>query len=764
MRITKNTNTIISAIVCFFMLVGNAYAQEQGLRWSMWHEGHQYFGGRGLPDKVFDSYIDSMGNTYIFGQFGKDARLGENGPYICPMDSISGYVVGNAYGCFLAKIDSAGTILWCKSVRGATQNHLSNAWNMVVKDDRITIAFGTRFNYSPYSYIASESWLYFCDTLITTVGDHFYKNEDVTYFVTMDLDGNRIDVHDVRLWAKSYPSSSAFYAFDFGGSGNSRFAIDEDDCIHIFSCTEGSRISEDSLHKAYIIVDGDTNRQYPLNIHTQNGRYCLPSVYYKMSSDWHLLEMHPMIDTIVGYQPLDDLSFNGLYVERTVVEGDHLYINGHFSSDDDAFRIAETMTDTDTFSAIVYLDSIHYLKVENIVDFAFMPFLMKLNKNGEIVWVRHLYTECSNDFPHNYGSYGRLGLALDEDNVYSQQLAYFGHPVIFYLDSAHAIPLADIQTPTHIVIVGYDKITGDPIDYYYMDPTAEGTRSQSLAIMGDELIQDVSFLYLNRTEQTGCRKSELCRINKYTKEVSRSEPITFSAYNAIRNMSINENGWVFRSFTGDCARVGDSVSVGPTCEASIMTFFYDSVLDTRIKPCPQVDSLRGSRADLYAATLSWRSRFSHAGYEVAYIPDGGSWDAAATLATSDTSATITLPDDRCYQFRIRGRCGGRRVEASPWSSPITLCPEVGIADVEHLAVTLTPNPTTGMVRIVSTEPMRQVVIYDLSGKEVYGSTDNGQRTTASDLELNLSDLPQGSYIVKVVTTTDRYEYLKLIKK
>lgn len=756
MKIPKNSNILFIAIVFFLMLIGNAYAQEQGFRWGKWSMGRDIQGGGGMPDRVVDSYVDSVGNTYIFGVFGKDARLGENGPYICPMDSITGYSVGNVFGCFLAKIDSLGTILWCRSVRGATQNHLTIPWNMVVKDDKITIAFDARFNYNIYSPNDPANWIYFCDTLIRTAGAHFYKNEPVTYFVTLDLDGNRIDVHDVRLWAKIAPETALFYPYRLGGLENSRFAIDEDDCVHLFTCTTGANICDDSLHKAYIIVDGDTNRQYPLNIHTQNGQYCLPSVYYKMSSDWLLLEMHPMIDTIVGCQPLDDISLEALCIENVVADGGDLYINGHFESND-AGRIALNWTDTDTFSVTVYLDSIHYLKIDNLRDFGIMPFLIKLNKHGQIVWVQQIYTESPNDELGNFFSNGHDGLAVDENYVYRKWWAGYLHdyrtnPNYYYLDSAHTIPMVN-HTSDHALITSYDKQTGTPIDYYYVD-TLNKHFSERLAILGDLLVLDVAFPLLY--------KSELCKINKYTKEVTKSMPITYSWTSITpKSMSINSNGWIFRSSTGEGARVFDSIPVSPTQETSIMSFFYDPSLDMRIKPCPQVDSLWGSMTVQHTATLSWHSQFSHIGYEVAYIPDGDSWDNATTIEVAGDAATIDLPDDHCYQFRLRGLCDGRREATSAWSDPVTLCPEVGIADVEHLTAAITPNPTTGMVRITSSEPMRQVVIYDLSGKEVQNSD---HRTPITELTLDLSTLPEGSYIVKITTTTGNTLHRKLIKK
>ncbi|MBP5327847.1 MAG: hypothetical protein J6Y98_08055, partial [Bacteroidales bacterium] len=104
----------IILLAVFVVLSSSAHAQEQGFRWGKWSAGQLTNMGN-LMDKVVDSYIDSVGNTYIFGRCGMSARLGGNGPYINPMDSIQGYSVGNIHGVFLAKIDTLGNVLWCKS-------------------------------------------------------------------------------------------------------------------------------------------------------------------------------------------------------------------------------------------------------------------------------------------------------------------------------------------------------------------------------------------------------------------------------------------------------------------------------------------------------------------------------------------------------------------------------------------------------------------------------------------------------------------------
>ena len=109
-------------LAAFVVLSLATHAQEQGLRWGKWSAGRKI--GNSLMDRVVDSYIDSIGNTYIFGAFGMDARLGENGPQICPLDTGAaemGYMIEKSQGVFLAKIDSLVNILWCVSSRKATQ-------------------------------------------------------------------------------------------------------------------------------------------------------------------------------------------------------------------------------------------------------------------------------------------------------------------------------------------------------------------------------------------------------------------------------------------------------------------------------------------------------------------------------------------------------------------------------------------------------------------------------------------------------------------
>src|SRR5574344_1097264 len=110
---SNNITKVFFICILFFcgMLANVAQAQEQGYRWGKWIAGQTTSSGA-LGDEIVDSYIDSLGNTYMLGNFRTDARLGEDAPYICPMDGgVPGYRIGINYGVFLANIDATATVV-----------------------------------------------------------------------------------------------------------------------------------------------------------------------------------------------------------------------------------------------------------------------------------------------------------------------------------------------------------------------------------------------------------------------------------------------------------------------------------------------------------------------------------------------------------------------------------------------------------------------------------------------------------------------------
>ena len=702
-------------LAAFAVLPLAAHAQEQGFRWGKMSVGEEI--GNSIIDRVVDSYVDNVGNTYIFGTFGMLARLYDDGslsPLICPMDLCAlemGYMIEESQGVFLAKIDSLGNILWCKSARNGSRNSGCVPWdNMVMKDNRITIAFDNTYGSEAWN------WFYFFDTMLIEPSGQFHTSDVRTYFVTFDLNGNRLDYHSIQLFAYTDPEYTNFFNTPLSGQGqlNHRgyFLGDKDDNIHIFAC--GDFYGEDSLHKAYIIVDNDTNRRYPLNIRTLNGKFYSSTVYYKLNSSWNLVDSRFLIDSITVWSPSGS-HYANINIEKAIIDGDVIYANCFFNSNDCYFSI-------DTLSVRVYLDSVHYLRIDNTIDWqGGMPCLLKLNKDGEIVWTQQLYNENESTLiPNvNYGDAG--GVATDEENVYVYYLPDIGYDTKFYLDSLHntRLPQSTLHAHSYCLVVSYNRNTGLPVDYYVVDTVNDCNMSHnSLAVLGDELLLDVFFGFNHYIKETA-----LCKINKYTKEVTRSLSIRYGSVASSINMSVNSHGWVFRGEFGDNPRVYDSIFLFPGHyqAASVMTLFYDSSLDLhRPKPCSPVDSLWSDGTVGNTVTLSWSSSASHPGYELAYTPETGSWDNATIVETSVTTLAVTLPDDGCHLFRVRAMCDGNRVAHSAWSNSITVCPGVGIGEADgSSAITIYPNPFLQRVTIVvqNGEPLAETAtLTDLTGR------------------------------------------------
>ena len=134
-------------------------------------------------------------------------------------------------------------------------------------------------------------------------------------------------------------------------------------------------------------------------------------------------------------------------------------------------------------------------------------------------------------------------------------------------------------------------------------------------------------------------------------------------------------------------------------------------------------------------------------------------DAAVWCDTTSFMMTgLDLQTD--YRAFVRGICiyEGDTVRTGwmsvPFSTPDTAT--VGIAEAERLSVSIAPNPTSGRVRVSADEPMRQVAVYDMAGKEVSVTVVDGQQSTADgewSTDIDLADLPNGTYIVKVATKT-----------
>ena len=140
--------------------------------------------------------------------------------------------------------------------------------------------------------------------------------------------------------------------------------------------------------------------------------------------------------------------------------------------------------------------------------------------------------------------------------------------------------------------------------------------------------------------------------------------------------------------------------------------------------------------------------------------------------------TIRLSKDKGHHYTIRNVVGADGTDISGCEQDTTFfvvsCqghniyrikgpdfPNVGIEDHEHgMKVSVTPNPLTDYVRIISEQPVQRVWIIDVTGR-VFDLKD--LTIPQTDFRLNTSSWPSGLYLLELLTSKGRIT-AKIVKK
>ena len=85
---------------------------------------------------------------------------------------------------------------------------------------------------------------------------------------------------------------------------------------------------------------------------------------------------------------------------------------------------------------------------------------------------------------------------------------------------------------------------------------------------------------------------------------------------------------------------------------------------------------------------------------------------------------------------------------------------VGVETHNEILFSVFPNPTTGMLYVQSSEPAQQIVIYDLSGRQLMSC--NGQAEQLNTI--NVNSLTSGVYFIRIFTTEQHSSVSKFIKQ
>ena len=95
---------------------------------------------------------------------------------------------------------------------------------------------------------------------------------------------------------------------------------------------------------------------------------------------------------------------------------------------------------------------------------------------------------------------------------------------------------------------------------------------------------------------------------------------------------------------------------------------------------------------------------------------------------------------------------------SSWASVTPTATGINAISFEN-EITIYPNPVKNTLNIKSNEPLKQIIIYDLTGK----SLKTKENYNENNLTINISDLSKGIYFIQTISTTGKTFTTKFIK-
>ena len=157
--------------------------------------------------------------------------------------------------------------------------------------------------------------------------------------------------------------------------------------------------------------------------------------------------------------------------------------------------------------------------------------------------------------------------------------------------------------------------------------------------------------------------------------------------------------------------------------------------------CRPVENLQFVRTGRRAGTLTWIPDTLQSLWQVSV----GLVDRDVSEAFFDTLVTAPFLDidssmaPTVFTAHVRAICGEDYL--SVWVS-VTADPYVSVSQTMAPDIQLVPNPADGLVRVVSSDGLRGIEVYDMTGRRMLAFT-----ATSTEVSFNVSDWSAGTYIV-----------------
>ena len=810
------------AIALFFtlLLAGRAGAQETSeFRWA-----RSFRGETCRPyniESIYRTIWDSAGNLYMYGAAAPGSEW--NGKRMLDSDTLTWQHC--KMSLFVAKIDTCGNMVWCKSARGSCRQDARstesayNVFDMDMRNGKIYI-FG-ELAFSPdYEWRRDSAWLFFFDTLYKGIIDYstpsyydvhgypFEASEVKTnpsywhFFAVFDMEGNLIDRHSFYL-SQSH-GTSPNYLGNVAGSESinvGHFRIDSEGNVCMFT-NISHPIEWDSVVRPYMVVAEDTTGTH-IPLFPSEYRGPMQTLFLKFDTNWNLIETKPLMEYSYGNHVRGP---GGIVPTSMDIDEDNdIYLSGYAGD----FKSRRSYPQ-DSFPTYLYMDSAHSLKLEGkLMQKDNTPFMAKYDSNGNLLWLTQAaYTDWTIDSTMYRINPGKCH--HDATAVYTTLTAFPGinnnvYPDepdmhLFYFDSAHTDTFPDLRRQNggstfYFVdqLLAFDKETGELTRHWLLDSVSSESASRSIeqchavqALPWDNSVATVKF---SRVEYGAF---DLVKVNLDNDSVTQGQRIWWSG----GNVNVHPEGWVLREsqvvageggpewmFTGS-----DTVVSGN----HIVSLYYDSTLDLRRRyRCPAPTGLTVTRTTDSTALLTWEATEGNALWVVSHGPEGtppeeGTVDTVAgvpeiTLTGLDGNMRYNVFVKAVCEYtpqRFPGYQGSypSRPPLSHWAGPegVDTLTHTGINPVEDAEAlfTLSPNPATGRVVVVvghtpqslrdSSPNLGEQLI---TIRDAAGHEVLRQAAPAGQktIELDLSGLPAGTYFV-TLTTKDRSATRRLVLK
>ena len=748
------------SLFIFFALSLSAFAQTTGGEWK-WARAFGGTDGNSFGNSIKQVEYDADGNTYIVGDYGQFGCWDDGQPIV----NNSTVSAGNQTKMLVAKFDSVGTLLWSKVVQNSYGT--TDFMNLQLTDSSL-IVFGTT-RLEDRTAVRQNTWLYFFDTLI--------RSQDVaatpeaqrhppfafgwwTFVTTLDLDGNvQSSVFLERRLRPSYSSSGSYRrrseTFLPGGGVLNR----DSEGNYVIICQQKSDGQEEDplwilVHKQDTTTNSFVTDTFDIFLpgSTEKPEGIAYLTFFKFSPSWELLTFRNLVQGLDGFAASYEYSGDSInpyvkYGVRTFDKDDdgNYYIIG---------RLGIGLTDSyhgelNNYPCHVYFDSSIYLTVNHIGETHYPPFVLKLNPDGVPLWCNQVHVPVN---PRHVCVTYFDGIDVNGDYVY-----------IPITDGNYRMIVPDLgEFDIYTPKIGWlkcDKETG-VWQHFAVSDTMEMTNGNNLN----------SFVHEDHVFITGTNGSLANNTVKHFIEHWTTDGTLVDTINIGRGR--HEDQWAtiddrgnlrLRTTFKGAENLGDlHLDYGSEHSMAVIALYHNDAFAVPYHREEQSIiweqdlnfSLADSPVTLTATSTSGLPvSYSSSDTSIARI-DGSTLHL---LAGGSCTILATCPDNDYYQA------------AAPVSKTLTVG-QSGIADHEASPLLIYPNPSHGYMNLYGpTDQISSITLYDMAGREVYHHTRTiFLNATPADqgpcYSLNISHLPQGSYIVKVSTTHGTTQHLKLIKK